>query len=165
MLRVEIAVYLAQGDRLTFYFARTGAGIQSRIEFEGWVNAAASSAQEQLDAAQQREVHERTAAPDAKKPRVVATREKKGTELRSVLREVGHLRDRGKWKAADEKLGAAAGGAPASKRTVRRRAGEVADLIFASGGLDTIRAVMDSLLDRADVRHVLQKRQRRRARC
>ena len=110
MLRVEIAVYLAQGDRLTFYFARTGAGIQSRIEFEGWVNAAASSAQEQLDAAQQREVHERTAAPDAKKPRVV-TREKKAAELRSVLREVGHLRDRGKMQAADAKLGAAAGGA------------------------------------------------------
>ena len=157
MLRVEIAVYLAQGDRLTFYFARTGAGIQSRIEFEGWVNAAASSAQEQLDAAQQREVHERTAAPDAKKPRVV-TREKKGTELRSVLREVGQLRKHGKVKAADEKLGAAAGGAPASKRTVRRRVGEVADLIFASGGLDTIRAVMDSLLDRADVRHVLPEK-------
>lgn len=148
-LRCEASLRLTNGDVLHFYFNRTGSGLVQRAEFVRRVNAAAVEAQRQLD-----EQELSTPEPTAKKPRV-EERVKQGAKLRALLSKVSKLRDRGKRDEARQMLQAADGGAAASKRTLRRRAGEMADLLFAAGGLETTRAVMEGLLSRSDVQDVL----------
>jgi len=77
----------------------------------------------------------------------VETRVRQGAELRELMREVSKLKSAGKMEAAREQLAAAAGNA-AGPKTIQNRAGEVADVLFKAGGLDTTRAVLDRLLDR-----------------
>jgi hypothetical protein len=50
VLRVELAVHLTNGDRIMFYFERTGIGILQRESCMKRLNAAAAAAQRRQDA-------------------------------------------------------------------------------------------------------------------
>ena len=94
-MRNEVAVHLTNGDQLMFYFERTGRGMRQRSEFERWLNEAAAAAQRNHDASHLASLAANK-APPAEKKRRLETREKKGAELRELLKEVSRLRDRGK---------------------------------------------------------------------
>ena len=89
-----------------------------------------------------------------KKQRVEA-RVQKGSELREVMREVSKLRAADKLCAARAKLESTATGKAAGKRIIVQRAGEMADLLFTCGGLETTRAVLEQLMARSDVEQLL----------
>ena len=89
------------------------------------------------------------------KKRRVEGREQKGAALRVLLREVSKLKSAHKMQAARDMLASAETGKVAGKTTVKARAGEMADLLFKVGSLETTRAVLDQLLSRSDVQQAL----------
>ena len=160
-LRVELAVHTFGGDTLMLYFERKGHGMLQRSEFMRRLNAAVAAAQIAQDEAAEAvagrmaaEEQSSTAAPAPKKPRLAA-REEQGAQLRKLLREVADLKHTHKIADAQAKLAAAESGEAVGKRTIRNRSGEMADVLFKAGGLDTARAVLDHLLNRKDVRQLL----------
>jgi hypothetical protein len=78
-----------------------------------------------------------------------------GSELRTIMREVSKLRAALKPRAAQAKLESAETGKAAGKRIIDQRAGELADLLFKCGGLETTRAVLARLMARSDVAQLL----------
>ena len=144
-------MHMGSGDTIMFYFERYGRGIGQRAEFVRRVTRAIAAAQSMHDMAADPTP---PAAPALKKPRLEG-REQKGAELRKLLREVSHLRWQDRNQAARERLEAAATGKVAGKKTISNRAGEMADVLFKVGGLETTRAVLDQLLSRNDVKQLL----------
>jgi hypothetical protein len=71
------------------------------------------------------------------------------------MREVSKLRAADKTRAAQAKFESAATGKAAGKRITRQRVGEMADLLFKSGGLEATRAVLEQLMARSDVAQLL----------
>ena len=69
-----------------------------------------------------------------------------GSELRTIMREVSKLRAALKPSAAQAKLESAETGKAPGKRIIDQRAGELADLLFKCGGLETTRAVLARLM-------------------
>eukprot|EP00966_Prymnesium_polylepis_P220221 5094633-Prymnesium_polylepis.1 len=151
-MRVELVLHMRDGATRVYYFQRTGRGIQQRGEFERRVNVAGNAAQRASDEPSEKPSEEQPSA--AKKPRV-ETRAQKGAELRALLREVSKLKQAHKVEAAREKLASAETGRAAGKSTIKARAGEMANVLFTAGGLETTRAVLDGFLRRTDVRQVL----------
>eukprot|EP00966_Prymnesium_polylepis_P003670 84101-Prymnesium_polylepis.1 len=124
-----------------------------RAEFQRRVNLAANASQRAADVLPSaKPTDEQPFAP--KKPRV-ETRAQKGAELRSLLREVSKLKHAHKVEAAQAKLSSAQTGKVAGKQTVVNRAGELANVLFTVGGIETTRAVLDGFLSRSDVRQLL----------
>ena len=144
---------MSSGDTVMFYFERTGRGMAQRTAFAQRLTRVVAAVQ-QLHDTPATVADPPPAAPTPKKPRL-EPREQQGAKLRKLLQEVSHLRWADRNQAARERLESAATGKVAGRKTISNRSGEMADLLFKVGGLETTRAVLEQLLSRRDVKQLL----------
>mmetsp|Transcript_25121 Transcript_25121/g.84672 ORF Transcript_25121/g.84672 Transcript_25121/m.84672 type:complete len:446 (+) Transcript_25121:833-2170(+) len=98
---------------------------------------------------------------DAAPPRKESARERKGRELRELLKRVSKLHSAHKTKEAEQLLESAAEGSDGSRSLAVKRAQQLRRELFTYGGLELTRSTLAEFLNLCEVKLLLPERTRK----